>query len=217
MPEQYYERHLPHQIPEDTPLFLTWNLKGAITRQMRDCIEEEGRRLERMGDKAGETPAQRRLREGKLLFAFQDRLLGETTQGPLYLKDPKAAQVVVDAILFGVLERYDLFAFVVMANHLHVLLTPRIALARITKGLKGYTSYRINELHNCRGRIVWQDESYDHWVRDEEEFFRIIDYIERNPVQAGLCARCEDWLWSSASLRSNWPVGQSYPVESIYR
>ena len=50
------------------------------------------------------------------------------------------------------------------------------------KGIKGYTAYRINELLGTGGEIFWQDESYDHWARDEDELMRIIQYIENNPV-----------------------------------
>jgi REP element-mobilizing transposase RayT len=205
-----YERHLPHQIPADTPLFLTWNLKGAITREMSDQIEQEQQRLSRQPDRVGETLSARRMRENKILFKFRDRHLDNADRGPMHLKDPAAAQIVVESILFGVPERYSLYAFVVMGNHVHVLFTPRIELAKIMQGIKGFTSRKINLLQNETGRVFWQDESFDHWVRDEEELFRIIDYIENNPVAAKLCEKPEDWLWSSARMRAGWPRGQTF-------
>ena len=75
------------------------------------------------------------------------------------------------------------------------------------KGIKGFTAYRINESRNVRGEVFWQDESYDHWVRDEEEMIRIIQYIENNPVTARLCSQPEDWPWSSARFRKEWRPG----------
>ena len=45
---------------------------------------------------------------------------------------------------------------------------------------------------------LWQTESYDHWIRDDEEKARICRYIRGNPVAAGLCTRPEDWRWGSA-------------------
>ena len=107
--DQSYQRHLPHQIPANTPLFLTWNLKGAITREMYQQIEQKRRRLALQAARAGETPSQRQTREGKLLFAFRDGLLDRADRGPMHLKDPQAAQIVVDSILFGSEERYSLF------------------------------------------------------------------------------------------------------------
>ena len=128
----------------------------------------------------------------------------------MHLADPAAATLVEDSLLFGVPERYALFAWCVMANHVHVLLEPIWELSKITQGIKGYTSYQINALQGAHGRVFWQDESYDHWARDEEEALRIIHYIENNPVAAGLCARPEDWRWSSARRRSGWPPGQPW-------
>jgi REP element-mobilizing transposase RayT len=128
----------------------------------------------------------------------------------MWLADPQAAQQVVNSICWGVPDRYDLFAYAVLGNHVHVLLTPKVDLKVITQGIKGYTAYVINQLQNQRGRVFWQDESYDHWARDDEELLRIIEYIENNPVAAGLCPRPEDWRWSSAAWRDKlgWIAGE---------
>jgi REP element-mobilizing transposase RayT len=158
----------------------------------------------------GETLAERAIRENKVIFAMADRFLDHAVTGPVHLKDSRAAKIVEDSILFGAAERYDLFAWCVMANHVHVLLMPRWKLQKITQGIKGTTAYEINGVQNARGRIFWLDESYDHWARDEEEIHRIIRYIESNPVKAGLCARPEEWPWSSARFRRDWPVGGVY-------
>jgi len=136
-----------------------------------------------------------------------DRFLDNSTDGPMHLKEPAAAKIVEDSVLFGVPERYDLYAWCIMSNHVHVVLTPNWELAKVTQGIKGYTAHEINGLQNARGRDFWHDESYDHWARDEEELQRIIDYIENNPVAAGLCSKPEDWPWSSARFRNGWPRG----------
>jgi hypothetical protein len=87
---------------------------------------------------------------------------------------------------------------------------PLHKLAKITQQLKGGTAFEINGRQGQRGRVFWQDESFDHWARDGDEVSRIIQYIENNPVAAGLCRRPADWPWSSAAIRTNWPVGQPY-------
>jgi len=211
--DESYQRHLPHHIPENVPIFLTWNLKGAVTYEMRDRIAQERQRLEHQPIRDGEVPSVRTLRQNKIVFDFRDRLLGCSSQGPMYLSDPQAAQIVVDSLLFGVPNRYDLFAFVVMANHVHVLLTPRWRLSRVTQGIKGFTAYCINDLQKQKGRTFWQDESFDHWVRDDDEFHRVIHYVESNPVVAQLCEKPEDWPWSSARLRGKWLVGQPFQAD----
>jgi putative transposase len=205
-----YTRHLPHQVPEGFPIFLTWNLKGAMPESVIEELKHKRQSLSDQRPRPGESIADRRTRESKLVFAAADRFLDLTLDGPMHLKEPKAAKIVEDSMLFGAAERYDLFAWCVMSNHVHVLLTPRWELEEITKGIKGFTAYKINKLHAEPERTFWQDESYDHWARDEEEMFRIIEYIENNPVAARLCQRPEDWPWSSARYRKDWPAGQVY-------
>jgi REP element-mobilizing transposase RayT len=197
----YYERHLPHQLPGGFPIFLSWNLKGSLPKNVIAGLDHERCRLSREPDRSGETDQQRRSRHSKLLFAQRDRYLDIAQHGPMHLKDPRAAQVVVESILWGVPARYDLYAYVVMANHVHVLLAPKVDMNVITQGMKGFTSHKINGIQNVRGRILWQDESYDHWARDEEEMRRIIAYIENNPVAAELCIQPHDWPRSSAAWR----------------
>ena len=73
-------------------------------------------------------------------------------------------------------------------------------LARIMHSLKSYTANEANTILGRTGRF-WQKESYDHWVRDDDEMDRIVNYIRGNPVKAGLCAHHEDWRWSSCHDR----------------
>jgi putative DNA methylase len=91
-----------------------------------------------------------------------------------------------------------LHAYVVMRNHVHVLLDPHVPLRRITGGIKGVSARDANGALGRTGKAFWQDESFDHWIRDSAQFERIRTYIEHNPVKAGLAARPEDWRWSSA-------------------
>ncbi|MBI3821894.1 MAG: transposase [Planctomycetes bacterium] len=151
------------------------------------------------------------------MFAYSDRFLDTADQDPLDLKDSANAKIVEDSILFGVPDRYELFAWCLMANHVHVLLQPVWELPRITKGIKGFTAREINKRQQRIGRVFWQDESYDHWARDDAEVMRIIAYIENNPVAAGLCAKPEDWPWSSARFRRFWEVGQAFQPDMLVK
>jgi putative transposase len=85
-----------------------------------------------------------------------------------------------------------------MPNHVHLLILPRAGVAEITRWLKGSTARRANMLLQRTGLSFWQDESYDHWVRNARELNRIAAYIEENPVAAGLVDSKELWPWSSA-------------------
>jgi putative transposase len=208
-----YERHLPHEIPEGFPIFLTWNLKGALPAEIVARISSEKERLEKEPKRLAESARERKIRHAKLMFAFSDRYLDTAVNGPMELRDPVNAGIVENSIRFGVPERYELFAWCVMGNHVHVLLRPHWELAKIMQGIKGFTAREINKRQRRQGQEFWQDESYDHWARDDAEVIRIIDYIEKNPVVAGLCANPEQWRWSSARFRRNWEVGKAFTAE----
>lgn len=164
--DRYHRRHLPHAIPENVPFFVTWNLKGAMPAEAIERLRGERERLQRQPARAGELPRDRKIREGKILFGMADKVLDKAASGPLHLKDPLAAKIVEDAILFGVPERYGLYAWCIMANHVHVLLKPIWELKKVMQGIKGFTAHEINGLQEARGRVFWQDESFDHWARD---------------------------------------------------
>ena len=142
-----------------------------------------------------------------------DRYLDRNQHGPQFLRQEAVVKLVLEALLSGVrLGHYRLGPFVVMANHLHVLLFPLVPPSRLLKSLKGFTARQANRLLGRSGEPFWQKESYDHWVRSEIEWNRIAAYIEENPVQAGLVARPEDYLWSSA--HEQWRAGVDKSVDA---
>jgi REP element-mobilizing transposase RayT len=176
---QYHRRRLPHWQPEGRALFITFRLAGSLPA-------ERGFQPEAV------TSGQ--------AFALMDRVLDAGQAGPRYLVRPELAEVVAGAIREGASRRnhYLLHAFAVMPNHVHLLVTPRVDGGVLLRQLKGATAREINRRLALTGRALWQNESYDHWVRDQEEFERIRRYIEGNPVRAGICAEAEEYRWSSA-------------------
>jgi REP element-mobilizing transposase RayT len=102
-----------------------------------------------------------------------DRILDSARTGPTFLKQPEIAEIVVkplhDGEQFG---RYELHAWVVMANRVHLLVTPRVVATRWLGPLKGYSGHCANQLLHRHGPF-WQDESYDHLVRSADEYRRI--------------------------------------------
>ena len=115
--------------------------------------------------------------------------------------------MVTDAIRYRDrhLRHYQLHAFVVMPNHVHLLMTPLVAVSRVMQSLKRFTAREGNRILGLTGRSFWQDESYDRLVRNDAEFERITHYIEMNPVKAGLAITPEEFPWSSARPIDNRP------------
>jgi putative transposase len=132
-------------------------------------------------------------------FVWMDRFLDTTQKGPQYLLRPEIAVIVVRSIQRGVsLGHYELRAWVVMGNPVHVLLLPLISPSRLLQSLKGHTAREANLVLARTGQKFWQAESYDRWVRADAERERIATYIESNPVRAGLVDRADKYRWSSA-------------------
>jgi putative transposase len=121
-------------------------------------------------------------------FAAQDHRLDTAESGSRWLQHPPVAACVAEALLLGELtwKKYDLWAWVIMANHVHVLLTPHVEMRQVTRAVKSYSARKANQILGRTGEPFWQEESYDHWIRKDEEMNRIIRYIEWNPVKACL-------------------------------
>jgi REP element-mobilizing transposase RayT len=110
------------------------------------------------------------------------------------------AERVVAALHYGArqLNLYELRAWVLMVNHVHILIHPEAPVSRITKAIKNFSAREANAILGRTGLPFWQAESYDHWARGPHEVEKIVRYIEENPLAAGLVTRVEDWRWPSA-------------------
>jgi REP element-mobilizing transposase RayT len=181
----YYRRRLPHWVPDSSILFITWRLAGSLPAPRADL---------RMPQHGAPVP-----------FVQQDERLARSSFGPFWLRDPRVASMVQQALRYGETPHnlYFLHAWVILPNHVHVILQPRLALPEIMRWLKGRTGRKANQILGRRGQPFWQDESYDHWVRTTKELHELIRYVENNPVQAGLVAEEAQWPWSSARMRAD--------------
>jgi putative DNA methylase len=120
--------------------------------------------------------------------------------GPNWLSQPRIAAIIVEALLHGerVRRSYDLLVWVVMPNHVHVVVKPIRPLAEIMRWLKAATANRANTLRGRTGEAFWQREYFDRWTRTEKQLGSVIGYVEDNQVRSGLIACPEEWKWSSA-------------------
>ena len=183
----FHRRRLPHYHSINERMFLTWRLHGSL-------------------------PVNRRFPAGSIssgrAFLALDRVLDTASTGPLFLQRPEIAGCVVDALLYrdSQLKQYDLHSYVVMPNHVHLLITPLLPVPQLTQSLKRFTATQCNRILARTGQPFWQDESYDRLVRNDEEFRKITHYIEMNPVNAGLATAPENYKWSSARPISDRPA-----------
>jgi len=123
--------------------------------------------------------------------------------GACWLAQAEVARIVEDALLHGDDERYRLIAWCVMPNHVHVVIDPRAGwrLSTILHTWKSFTATSANRVLRRRGAF-WMREYFDRYIRDSDHLFRVVRYVEQNPVTAGLCCSAQAWPWSSARART---------------
>jgi REP element-mobilizing transposase RayT len=99
---------------------------------------------------------------------------------------------------------FDLHAYTIMPNHVHVVFesvgksewhSDLLPLNKIMQSLKRHSARQANMILG-RGGAFWQDESYDHVIRNAEEYSRIVNYVLENPVKAGLVSHWQEWQWT---------------------
>ncbi|NBC31120.1 MAG: transposase [Alphaproteobacteria bacterium] len=184
-------RARPHRgwyQPRDLPHFDSPERVQAVTFRLADSLPQSV--LDRL---AGSPATEMRRRIAACLDAGY---------GSCLLAEPAHAETVATALTHFDRVRYRLFAWVVMPNHVHALVQPfgGFPIAEIIGGWKSWSAKRINRARG-RGGTVWQKDYFDRFIRNERHFFAALNYIEENPVAAGLVTRAEDWRFGSAGFR----------------
>jgi putative transposase len=185
VPTGWYSRgYLPHFDNGPVPQAVSFRLAGALPAELIANWRKQA---------AIAHPANQAIWLHRLAEAELDRCRHAA------LSDPAFAAAVRGALLYFHPRRYTLHSWVVMPNHVHVLLTPAPghSLAAIVHSWKSFTAK-----HPAAPLPCWQREYFDRFMRDARHVAAQARYIERNPVEAGLCARPEDWPWSSVSARA---------------
>jgi REP element-mobilizing transposase RayT len=126
----------------------------------------------------------------------------ELGEGKCLLRDQRVSAMIENALFYFDVARYRMHAWVVMPNYVHALFTPEngFTLSSILFSWKSFTAKGANGILGRQGQF-WPEDYFDRYIRREEHYWTAVDYIEMNPVKAGLCGRKEDWPFSSASGR----------------
>jgi len=196
--KNYYERNLPHIQPENGTFFLTYRLYGSIPISV---IREFKARYDGIL-RINHAITSNRLRRLQMSYFLSfDNCLDREFNEPYWLKEPDVAEIVFQSLLFNNKKEYDLWAFTIMPNHVHALLTLKegsMPLFKILQNHKRYTAGQCNKVLKRTG-YFWEHETYDHLVKSENEFSQIVEYILNNPVKAGFVKDWDQWKWNYIS------------------
>jgi REP element-mobilizing transposase RayT len=171
--------YLPHFDSAETIQFVTFRLFDSLARAVAEQLAKQPDNLAKTDENL----------DGGL--------------GACWLKDPTVAALVENAMLYFDGERYRLLAWCVMPNHVHVVVEPIEGhrLGTIVQAWKSFSAKKANSALDRSGPF-WHKDYFDRFIRDEGHLARTVEYIENNPVKAGLASTPSAWLWSSNRRRA---------------
>lgn len=195
-----YKRNLPHFTIPNSILFVTFRLSGTIPIHIVEKLKSELElRLNQIENGKHLPQDEKTLAEieYKKHFLAIDEYLDNNSRID-FLKRENIAQIVMNSLFFHEKVDYDLIAFTIMPNHVHLVVRYKNAekpFYEIMKSIKLYSARHANALLGRRGAF-WQPESYDHVIRDDREFQNVIKYVLNNLVKAKLVEHWKDWKYS---------------------
>jgi putative transposase len=192
---EYYKRRLPHIQIAGATYFITFRLAKSLPSAALEKLGEEKQKINKL-------PESQKAVAHQAWFVKYDDYLDRALHGNVYLRNEHVANMVAESILFRDAKDYDLIAYCIMFNHVHLVCTPLMkekdaffGLTEILHSLKRHTAREANKILQRSGTF-WRDESYDHFIRDDAELERIMKYVLYNPAKAGLVKDQADWKWS---------------------
>jgi REP element-mobilizing transposase RayT len=188
---------LPHWESDQAIYFVTFRLADSLPKSVLRLFELQRKDIVATAVANGRELSNYEHKRLEKLFSEEIESKLDAGSGRCYLGRPAVADAVAEALQHFNLSRYRLYAWCVMPNHVHVLfrLLDGHVLADAVHSWKSYSAKKVNRLLGRSGEF-WQREYYDHLVRSEEEFYRIVGYILKNPEKAGLL----NWRWMGKQL-----------------
>ncbi len=190
--------YLPHWTQSGATYAVTFRLIDSLPKNILADWEFERRDILRTaGLQKREISKVEQERLARLFSEKIERYLDEG-HGECWLSEARIASVVRDALSHFENKHYQLAAWCIMPNHVHVVVRPKSGhtLTQILHSWKSFTAKQANRVLNREG-TVWQPETYDRLVRNEQEFRNQIRYVLENPDKAGLKA----WPWRGTGFQ----------------
>ena len=177
-------RDLPHRHQAGTTAFLSFRLADSLPQAR---LEEWSRERKKFLLRHPKPWSEEIWKEYQRSFPERLETWLDEAQGACWLRDPEIAAVVAEALSHFDGDRYILDRYVIMPNHVHVLVKPihGYRLDQIVHSWKSFSAKEINKRLLRKGQ-VWEHESFDHLLRSAKQLAKVRKYIEENPEKAGL-------------------------------
>jgi REP element-mobilizing transposase RayT len=201
MPEvlEHHRRFLPHYQERDQIISLTWRLDGELPQQIKNSIlEMQAIMAELKANPTGSVSNELHEEYSRKIMQY-DEQLGKHPPTQIDLSAKKPAIIITTALHYYDTKLYDLHAYCVMPNHVHMLMKPKtdypdhqVLLSDIVRRIKSYTAKEIIKT-GFDGHKVWRDDYFDRFIRNEKDYSNTVEYILYNPVKAGLVEHYSEW------------------------
>ena len=201
----FRRRLLPHIYPVGASFFITFRLNDSlpqhIIKKLKVSLEKD---ISKITEKDPLLKEEKIYLLRKKHFGRFDYQLDKLPYGECHLKDIRVAKILADKIESYNGMHYDLKCYSIMPNHVHLVVDTQLQIEgkiienKLPDGyvqvdkwmqlIKGGSSFLINK-HLGRSGRLWQPESYDHYIRNEKEYYNFSNYTIRNPEKAGLSGK----------------------------
>jgi len=197
----FYERRLPHYQPLDAMFSIVLRLVGSLPREIIEELRGRSQRSRQTVEFCDDKH-----------FRLFDGALDRRLSGPHWLANDAIARITADAIHYWDNRAFELLAYCIMSNHVHLILATGQAstiplsdcpftgqtpyhVTNVLASIKKFSARKANRILRRSGRF-WQRESYDHVIRSEDELEATMWYVLNNPVKAGLVQDWRKWQWN---------------------
>ncbi len=191
--QKYKGSRLPHWNCENAIYHICFRLADSIPDEKQTQWLEERKLL--FYSTSFKNGRLNREEQQRLKYLFSDRIgkYLDAGYGESHLRKPEVALIVQETLKHFDGLRYYLHAWSIMPNHVHVIVEPAVGyeIKRIVHTWKSYSAHRINKNLHINGQF-WGQESYDHIIRSEKEYWFQVEYVWSNPDKAGLTT-CLRW------------------------
>ena len=198
-------RNLPHLEFPNSTYFVTFRLNGSVPQSVLLKWKQERHEILQNRDRQKRNLTPFEHQRLKYLFSQKIEKYLDQSYGECWLRNPEVASIVASALKYFDGKRYNLHAWCLMPNHVHVVFTAISKGYRLDSDLipilhswKSYTAHQANRILNRSGKF-WQDEYYDHLIRSDDEFSFYVKYTLESPVKANLSTDWKDWKWTGCS------------------
>jgi len=183
---------LPHWTQTGATYAVTFRLADSLSADVVESWKREREEIERRAEAQHRELTLHERKELHHLYSARVDAILNNGRGECHLKDERVAGIVQEALRHFHGDHYELIAWAIMPNHVHAVVRPlgEHQLSAILHSWKSFTAKQANRVLNRTGQF-WQDEYYDHLIRDEEDFRHALEYVISNPEKAGLA----DWPW----------------------